>query len=224
VIRLLTCAGCSLGTSSSRVEQPCSPRLRPSDSRSRLPQAGSRRGGEARCPTLDSCELAATWARPVVTADLFAQDEPQLRAEVLRLERRVQVLLSIVRLLLVPVRLSGYRLDSLRVPASETKATILSAIARAKRTDSLAIALRVLGLSASRYHAWRRLNQVCALGDRSSCPRTVPTQLTADETSAIREMVTSEEYRHMPIGTLALYASERRKGVCFARHLGATDP
>jgi putative transposase len=81
-------------------------------------------------------------------------------------------------------------------------------------TVSLAVALKVLGLSPSRYHAWRRLDQVCALDDRPSCPRTVPTQLTAREISRIHEMVTSEDYRHMPIGALALYA--QRIGKVFA--------
>jgi putative transposase len=158
---------------------------------------------------------AVSWIRrgphPVVTAELFTRDEQQLRAEVLKLQRRVQVLLCIVRLLLVVIRLSGFRLDSLRVPTSEAKAAILSAVARAKQAVPLTVALRVLGLSPARYHAWRRLEQVCSLEDRTSCPRTVPTQLTAQEIATIHEMVTSEDYRHMPIGALALFAQRIRK-------------
>jgi len=45
----------------------------------------------------------------------------------------------------------------------------------------------------------------------SSCPRTSPAQLTPDEFSTIKEMVTSNEYRHMPLHTLARYAQRIAK-------------
>ena len=56
---------------------------------------------------------------------------------------------------------------------------------------------RVLGLSLSRYHAWKRAERACDLIDRSSCPKTFPGQLTARETAIIQEMVTANEYRHV---------------------------
>ena len=74
----------------------------------------------------------ASWIRrgfrPVVTTELFAQDEPALRARVLKLEYRVQLLLGIVRLLFMLVRLFGFRLDSQGVPSGEAKSTILGAV------------------------------------------------------------------------------------------------
>jgi putative transposase len=72
----------------------------------------------------------------------------------------------------------------------------------------------VLGLSASRCHAWLRLEQACSLDDRTSCPRTIPNQLTSRERASIRQMATAMEYRHMPIRALALYA--RHIGMLFA--------
>ena len=160
----------------------------------------------------------------MVTTELFGRDEQQLRARVLKLERRVQLLLGIVRLLLVLVRLFGFRLDSQRVPSGESKSSILGAIERAKQRVPLAVALRVLGLSASRYHAWLRLDQSCSLDDRSSCPRTVPTQLTRQEISTVHDMAIAMEFRHMPIRVLALYASAHRQGVRGASHMGSADP
>jgi transposase InsO family protein len=161
---------------------------------------------------------AASWirrgSRPVVTAALFDQHEQQLRAKVLKLERRVQLLLGIARLLFVLVRLLGVRLDSQRVPSGEAKSAILAAIGRAKKRIPLAVALRVLGLSRSRYHAWLRLEQSCRLDDRSSCPHAVPTQLTRQEVATVQQMATAMEYRHMPIRALALYA--QRIGRVFA--------
>src|SRR4030042_275590 len=75
----------------------------------------------------------------------------------------------------------------------------------------LAVALRVVGLSPSCYHAWRRVEKTCSLDDRPSCPRASPTQLTAQEVSTIHQMVIAEEYRHMPIRALAMYAQRAKK-------------
>jgi hypothetical protein len=46
----------------------------------------------------------------------------------------------------------------------------------------------------------------CALDDRSSCPRSSPQQLTVTEVGAIRELVTSDDYRHVPTGILSRLA------------------
>ena len=170
----------------------------------------------------------ASWirrgSRPVVTTELFSQDEQALRAKVLKLERRVQLLLSIVRLRFVMVRLFGVRLDSQRVPSGEAKSSILAATERAKKRIPLAVALRVLGLSASRYHTWRRFEQACTLEDRTSCPKTSPTQLTRQEVATVQQMATAMEYRHMPIRVLALYASAHRPGVRGPRYMGSPHP
>src|SRR5206468_9802143 len=66
--------------------------------------------------------------------------------------------------------------------------------------------LRLLRLSPSRFHAWRRRRIACALDDQSSCPRTSPHRLTPSEVRGIEDMVTSPEYRHVPTGTLAVLA------------------
>jgi hypothetical protein len=50
----------------------------------------------------------------VVTTQLFAQDDQALRARVLMLERRVQLLVGIVRLLFTLVRLCDMRLGGER--------------------------------------------------------------------------------------------------------------
>jgi hypothetical protein len=63
--------------------------------------------------------------------------------------------------------------------------------------------------SPSRFQAWGRRQTACALDDWSSCPRTSPHRLTLSEVKAIREMVTSPEYRHVATGTLAVLAQER---------------
>jgi transposase InsO family protein len=82
----------------------------------------------------------------------------------------------------------------------------LDAVAHATQAIPLAVALRVLRLSAARYHEWNKRPQDCSLDGRTSCPRTSPTQLTAKEISDIKDMVVSQEHRHMSIHSLALRA------------------
>ena len=90
---------------------------------------------------------------------------------------------------------------------------LLRIIERSSCVLSLKVALRVIGLSHSRYHAWKQ-EEECDLDDIPSCPRRSSQQLTLTEVSTIKEMVTSEEYRHVPTGTLALLA--QRLGKVFA--------
>src|ERR1019366_3714878 len=92
---------------------------------------------------------------------------------------------------------------------------ILRAITSAKPFLPLAVILRVAHLEPGRYHRWNRASTaVCGLDDRSSCPRTSPSQLTPIEVADIKEMVLAPEHRHMPLGTLARYA--QRIGKVFA--------
>ena len=149
--------------------------------------------------------------RPVVSAQVLALDQIELQAEVLALQRRIKFLLSIIRLAFLLVRLSGFRLDSKHVPDGVTKRSILDAIAHATTAIPLAVALRVLRLSAARYHDWNRRQQDCSLDDHSSCSHTSPTQLTANEVSDMRDMVVSQDYRRMSLRSLALRAQRIAK-------------
>ena len=81
---------------------------------------------------------------------------------------------------------------------------MLDAVRRATRAVPLAVALRVLGLSATRYHAWRQLEPDCLLDDGSSCPKTKPTQLTPAEIGTMHQMVTDDAYRHISVRGIAL--------------------
>jgi transposase InsO family protein len=117
-------------------------------------------------------------------------------------------------LLLVLVRALDIRLDRRRLPEGNAKAGLLRAIDRAQDALSLRGALRILRLSPSRYHQWRRAEQACGLDDQPSCPRSTPTQLTAKEILTMKSMVESPEYRHVPTGRLAVLA--QRLGQVFA--------
>jgi len=149
----------------------------------------------------------------VVTADVFEASAYDLEREVIVLRQRVEQLSALLRLLVVLVKACRASLRERRVPDGGRKITLLRAIERSRSAIPVRTALRVLGLSESRYHSWER-EEECELDDVDSCPRSTPGRLTRDELATIEEMVTSDEYRHVPTGTLALLA--QRLGKVFA--------
>ena len=160
---------------------------------------------------------AAGWlqggAQEVITLDVLDLREMKLQAEVPKLRHRIRALGSVVRLLLALLRVSGFRLEARPLPPGPARTTLLSAVQRAREWLPLRAVLRLAGISSSRLHAWSAVED-CSPGDRASCPRRTPNQLTAEEVFAIREMVTSTEYRHVPTSRLAILA--QRLGRVFA--------
>ncbi len=157
----------------------------------------------------------------VVSLDEGDFEAAELRLEIARLERRIEkhrravrTLAGVIRLQRAELAVSGFSLEKQRVPAASAKARVLAAVARAQGALRLVIILKLPILSSARYHAWVRSHKECGLEDRSSCPKTSPAQLTADELMIMKEMVTSEDFRQMPISTLALFA--QRAGRVFA--------
>ncbi len=146
----------------------------------------------------------------IVSLDVAALTEAELRQEILRLRRRVQKLAALLRLVLAVHRASGFTLSRERLPDGRAKRQILRAVDRARTCIPLRALLGLLRLSPSRFHAWQR-QDACALDDQSSCPRTSPQRLTPTEVRDIEEMVTSPAYRHVPTGTLAVLAQRLGK-------------
>ena len=160
----------------------------------------------------------ASWLRrdcpQVVTLEPIAEDARALRQRNDKLEKIVRRLVAIIRLQRALLCVFGISLEGTRLPDGGAKSMLLRAVARARSVLSLVSVLRAIGLSPARYHAWKRAATECGLDDRSSCPRSSPSQLTPEETMTIKEMVTSNEYRHMPLKTLARFA--QRVGRVFA--------
>jgi len=112
------------------------------------------------------------------------------------------------------LRISGFRVSGERLPAGDDKIRLLRAITGAHSVLPLALVLRIVGMTPSRYHAWHRATEVCGLDDRPSCPRSMPSRLTREEVDTIKGMVLDPGLRHMPLRTLSLFA--QRAGKVFA--------
>ncbi len=151
----------------------------------------------------------------VVSVDVLDMDMLMLQEEVLKLRKRIDRLGALLRLVVVLLKVSGFSLATARLPDGAMKVSLLRAIDRSRSVLPLQVMLRILRLSQSRYHSWKR-EEECGLDDMPSCPRSSPQQLTRVEVETIKEMVTSEEYRHVPTGTLALLA--QRLGKVFTSH------
>ena len=157
-------------------------------------------------PRLTSASWKQRGLPEVVSLEITSREEIELRLEVLKLRERNKLLVTIVRLLFMLVRLAGARLEGIRLEAA-TKTEVLSAIERAKARIPLAVVLHTFGISASRYHAWRRQERIC-LADAGGkpCPRKMPNRLTTGEVMTMREMVLDKALRHMKLATLAVFA------------------
>ena len=162
-----------------------------------------------------------TWARgevrPVVASVPSVDVELEvyeLLEQVDNLRQRAKVQAAIIGLLVRVLSFRGGKLDGDRLPDGETKSAVLRAIASATGLLSLSTVLRIVGVSTTRYHAWRRKEDGCGLDDQPSCPKSTPSQLTRDEVSTMRDFVESESYRHIAVQNLALYA--QRLGKLFA--------
>ena len=162
-------------------------------------------------PRSTAREWLRTLPTVVVTVDVADLTELELREEVLTLRRRVQKLAALLRLALTLLRISNFTLASERLPDGRDKQRIMDAIDQAHACIPMRALLRLLRLSPSRFHAWRRRHMACALDDQSSCPRTSPHRLTPVEIRVIKDMVTAPDYRHVPTGTLAILAQRLGK-------------
>jgi putative transposase len=162
---------------------------------------------------------AAGWARsakrPVLTVTgSEPAAETALRSEVARLRLRVARLTALLRVLFALLHVFEFDLSHRRLVLDASKRRLVRAIDGTSAGLALGKVLRLIGLSSSRFHAWKRGFAGCALDDRKSCPKSTPQRLTAEEVRAVREMVGSDEYRHVPTGSLARLA--QRLGRVFA--------
>ena len=160
---------------------------------------------------------ARDWSRitcpKVVTLDVASVSEHELRRELLDLRERHARLRAILRLVVVLMKVCEVSLRGRRVPDGERKRLLLCAVDPSREVLSLRVALLVLGLSKTRYHDWKR-EEECELEDVSSCPQSHPQRLTAEGRQIVKDMVTSDDYRHVSTGTLAMLA--QRLGKVFA--------
>ncbi len=146
----------------------------------------------------------------VVSTELVDHDTAILQLEVLALRRKAKRMTALLRLMFVVFKLSQFSFAKTRVQGAKDKRRLLAAIERCREHLPLQTVTRVTGLTRSRYHEWKQ-ERLCGLDDRSSCPKKYVHQITSTEIGVIRDMVTSDEYRHVPTVVLARLAERLGK-------------
>ena len=79
--------------------------------------------------------------------------------------------MALLRLVLVLLQTSGFRLSVARLPDGRDKLRILRAVDRACKYLPLRPLLRFLRVSPSRFHAWGRRQRACVLDDQLSASK-----------------------------------------------------
>ena len=148
--------------------------------------------------------------KPVIELKSSDRSFADLESETARLDQQVRKLRCLLRLLLVLLKLSGFSLELSRLPDGKRKQRLLQEVQRACTILPLRKVLGMIRLSPSRYHAWVR-RSTCGLTDMPSCPKFKPSQLTSNEVSTIRELITGDEYRHVPTTRLTVLAQRMGK-------------
>lgn len=151
---------------------------------------------------------------PVVTLPSLNQPVQDLVKENEALRKEVNKATAIQKLTLFTFRVFGFQIQYQRLPSEDSKEMILSAIEGATRSVSLKVCLEVIGLSAARFHSWKKRQFSCSLKDMVSCPKLIPTRLTMGELAKIRDYATSESYSHYSV--MALSWAAKKAGDVFA--------
>jgi len=101
---------------------------------------------------------ARDWLRrpspEVVTLDVAAMTEEALRREVVGLHHDKDRRITMLRLLVVLLKISFFTLARCRVGDGSKKELLLRALGRSRPNLSLRSVLRILKLSSTRYHSW----------------------------------------------------------------------
>lgn len=127
----------------------------------------------------------------VVTVEVANIDLIALQGEVLVLKTRIDWLVAVLRLMVVPLKVTGISRDYARVSDGDLKALLLRAIERSRTVLPLRTVLRVLRISRSRYHSWKR-EEECGLEDLQSCQRSSPQELTSTVDSGMHKRLLAQ--------------------------------
>ncbi len=98
--------------------------------------------------------LAPTTALPVVTLSATNHNNIHLQQQVLALRRRINRLVSLLRLITLLRKVAGCSMANVRLPDGTAKTRLLQAIDRSRSHFTLRAVLRVIGLSHTRFLAW----------------------------------------------------------------------
>ena len=160
---------------------------------------------------------AAGWIKnkpkDVLSIQPIAPNPPELQQEIVRLREQIAKLRSLLRLIFVILRLSGFKLERCRIPDPKNKRRLIQAVDRATAVIPKRTVLAVIGLSYSRFHAWTNAD-ICQLTDLPHAQRAIPINLLATRSPPCETWWRTKELRHL--STCGLVRLARKLGKVFA--------
>jgi putative transposase len=146
----------------------------------------------------------------------LSQTATELIQENIALKSQLSAVIVEHDLVATTIKIFGFQIQYKRLPSSDAKAEILTAIKKASECISLQACLLPIGLTAARYHHWVKLQVACMLDDRSSCPRVSPSKMLPTEVNKIKELYTAKEFAHYSTIALSWFAKKTGEVVASA--------
>ncbi|MEZ4744367.1 MAG: hypothetical protein R3B45_18265 [Bdellovibrionota bacterium] len=164
---------------------------------------------------------AAAWTknkpRKVVTCENLDVSKTELIKDINKLQLECKQLTALLELYKSINDIFGFSIKWQRLPSAADKELVLKMIKKTASITGLKKSLATISLSSSRYHSWVKRDLSCNLNDYKTCPKFNPMKLTAAELTKMKDFVTSADYAHYPLTTLAKKIKRSGQLICSPR-------
>ena len=136
---------------------------------------------------------ARDWIRKgkakVITASEFECTQAELAGRVRELEIELACVKAKSELLKGTTSIFGFSIQYLRLKSSSAKESLLKLIDSTAKKIPLNECLHFIGLSMSRFKAWKVRARKCDLSDKNGCTKLSPTKMLSTEIQKIKDYV-----------------------------------
>ena len=153
---------------------------------------------------------ARDWIRKgkakVITASEFECTHTELAGKVRKLEIELAVVKAKSELLQGTTSIFGFSVQYLRLKTAGTKESLLKLSDSTAEKIPLDECLHFIGLSISRFKAWKVRARKCELSDKNGCTKLSPTKMLSAEIQKIKDYVLNPDFSHFSISSLSILA------------------
>ena len=153
---------------------------------------------------------ARDWIRKgkakVITASEFECTHTELAGKVRKLEIELAVVKAKSELLQGTTSIFGFSAQYLRLKTADAKESLLKLIDSTAEKIPLKDCLHFIGLSMSRFKAWKVRARKCELSDKNGCTKLSPTKMLSAEIQKIKDYVLNPDFSHFSISSLSILA------------------
>ena len=153
---------------------------------------------------------ARDWIRKgqanVITASEFECTQTELAAKVRKLQEELACVKAKSELLQGTTSIFGFSVQYMRLKTAAAKESLLKLIDSTAEKIPLDDCLHFIGLSVSRFKAWKVRVRKCELSNKNGCTKLSPTRMLSAEIQKIKDYVLNPDFRHFSISSLSILA------------------